>query len=97
MTEQEVLERCDILINSYSINNGIYDAFKDNEKGYPTFNKMREFAEMCKEAVEKQIAKNVLVWGDNTEHCPCCDKDLTALGYLKHCNDCGQRLNWSEV
>ena len=48
-------------------------------------------------ALEKQTAEKVIVWADNTEHCPFCEKDLTALGYLKYCNDCGQKLDWSEV
>lgn len=52
---------------------------------------------IVRNALAKQTAEKVIVWADNTEHCPCCDKDLTALGYLKHCNYCGQKLDWSEV
>lgn len=52
---------------------------------------------IVKNALKKQTAEKVIVWADNTEHCPYCEKDLTALGYLKHCSDCGQKLDWSEV
>ena len=46
-------------------------------------------------ALEKQIAKEPEVWANGTEHCPCCEKDVTNL-YFKVCIECGQRLDWNE-
>lgn len=109
MTEQEAMERCDMLMNSFSINHGIYDAFKDNEKGYPTFKIMREFTEMCKEALEKQIAKKPTevderMPEDYAEYyylafmCPSCGGSVTGQPYRpNYCKHCGQKLDWSEV
>ena len=50
-----------------------------------------EKLDMCIEALEKQIAKEPEVWANGTEHCPCCEKDVTNL-YFKVCVECGQRL-----
>ena len=53
MTENETIERCDLLINSLSVNNGVTNAFCDRSKGYVTFEKMREFTKSCKKALEE--------------------------------------------
>ena len=53
MTENETIERCDLLINSLSVNNGVTNAFCDRSKGYVTFEKMREFTLNCKKALEE--------------------------------------------
>ena len=50
-----------------------------------------EKLDMCIEALEKQVAKKPEVWSNGTEHCPCCEKDITNL-YFKVCVECGQRL-----
>lgn len=105
MDEQEALERCDMLINGFSINNSMYEAFKDNENGYPTFNKMKEFTEVCKDALKKQIAKKPIIKQWCPAICPCCGCDLSESigdGYYKHYTslkfcECGQKLDWSEV
>lgn len=52
MTENETIERCDLLINSLSLDNGVTNAFCDRSKGYVTFEKMREFTLNCKKALE---------------------------------------------
>ena len=52
MTENETIERCDLLINSLSVDNGVTNAFCDRSKGYVTFEKMREFTLNCKKALE---------------------------------------------
>ena len=54
MTENETIERCDLLINSLSVDNGVTNAFCDRSKGYVTFEKMREFTKSCKKALENQ-------------------------------------------
>lgn len=53
MTENEAKERCDLLINSLSVNNGVESAFCDDLKGYVTFTTMRGFAQTCKKALEE--------------------------------------------
>ena len=55
-----------------------------------------EEVQMCIEALEKQIAKKPEVWANGTEHCPCCEKDVTNM-YFKVCIECGQRLKEGEV
>lgn len=52
--------------------------------------------EVVVEALEKQIAKEPEVWANGTEHCPCCEKDVTNM-YFKVCIECGQRLKEGEV
>ena len=47
-------------------------------------------------ALEKQISKEPEVWANGTEHCPCCEKDVTNM-YFKVCIECGQRLKEGEV
>ena len=53
MTENEAKERCDLLINSLSVNNGVESAFCDDLKGYVTFTTMRGFAQTCKKALKE--------------------------------------------
>lgn len=48
--------------------------------------------EECRAAVEKQTAKKIEIWADGSEHCPCCDKDISCLG-IKVCIECGQLLD----
>lgn len=53
MTENEAKERCDLLINSLSVNAGVENAFRNDFKGYMDFTTMREFAQTCKKALEE--------------------------------------------
>ena len=55
-----------------------------------------EEVQMCIDSLEKQIAKKPEVWANGTEHCPCCEKDVTNM-YFKVCIECGQKLDWNEV
>lgn len=57
---------------------------------------LAEWLEELKELKEKNTEKKVKVWANGEEHCPCCDKNLSSLGFFKHCIDCGQKLDWSE-
>lgn len=96
MTEQEAIERCNRLINGMSVNNSTCDAFRDEEKGYPTFKKMIEFAEECKSALEKQIAKKPLpIITDLNEFicmiCPTCQQTSVEVDD-SYCRKCGQKL-----
>lgn len=58
--------------------------------------------DMAINALEKQIPKKVLIGdcGYSLYGCPNCDHtdDLWSLGkHDKHCPNCGQKLDWSEV
>lgn len=53
MIENEAKERCDLLINSLSVNNGVESAFRNDFNGYMDFTTMREFAQTCKKALEE--------------------------------------------
>ena len=53
MTENEAIIRCEKLINGLSVCCATSDAFKDENKGYMTFETMRKFAESCKNALEE--------------------------------------------
>lgn len=53
MTENEAKERCDLLINSLSVNNGVESAFRNDFTGYMDFTTMCEFAQTCKKALEE--------------------------------------------
>lgn len=54
--------------------------------------------EVAIEALEKQIPKKPVA----TEHffrgcCPCCEEYIvTEYSFPKHCENCGQALDWSE-
>lgn len=61
--------------------------------------------EECREAVEKQRAKKIIIRDWNPTKCPTCDHELsTSLGdgYYKHptflerCPNCGQVIQWDE-
>ena len=52
-----------------------------------------EELEVVVEALEKQVAKKLVVWADGTEHCPNCEHDLTYISSEdEYCCRCGQRL-----
>lgn len=53
MTENEAIIRCEKLINGLSVACATSDAFKDENKGYTTFETMRIFAETCKNALSE--------------------------------------------
>ena len=44
------------------------------------------------ERLEKQVAKDMHIYANGTEHCPSCDANLTGMGF-KYCVECGQALN----
>lgn len=56
-----------------------------------------EKLDMCIEALEKQIAKKVIVSPyNNMKYCPICEVSVTGM-YFDYCVECGQKLDWSEV
>lgn len=45
------------------------------------------------EALEKQIAKDIYIYANGTEHCPNCDHDITQISFDDvYCSRCGQKL-----
>ena len=61
--------------------------------------------EECREAVEKQKAKKIIIRNWNPTRCPTCGHELSASlgdGYYKHptflerCPECGQAIRWEE-
>ena len=68
-----------------------FEVFEECHCGY-----IEEELKIAIEALEKQIAKEPEVWANGTEHCPCCEKDVTNM-YFKVCIECGQRLKEGEV
>ena len=56
-----------------------------------------EEVRMCIDALEKQIAKKVIVSPyNNMKYCPICEVSVTGM-YFDYCVKCGQKLDWSEV
>ena len=52
-----------------------------------------EELEVVVEALEKQVAKKLVVWDNGTQHCPNCEHDLTYISSEdEYCCRCGKRL-----
>ena len=55
-----------------------------------------EELEVVVDALEKQIAKKVIVSPyNNIKYCPICEVSVTGM-YFDYCVECGQKLDWSE-
>ena len=65
------------------------DEYMNNTRRLP-------YCDMAIEALEKQLPMKVVIWGNRTEHCPVCDKDVTCTGVCV-CPECYQLLDWSEA
>ena len=56
-----------------------------------------EELEVVVEALEKQIAKKVIVSPyNNMKYCPICEVSVTGMSF-DYCVECGQKLDWNEV
>ena len=56
-----------------------------------------EELEVVVEALEKQVAKKLVVWDNGTQHCPNCEHDLTYISSEdEYCCRCGTKIDWSE-
>ena len=54
-----------------------------------------ENLDICIEALEKQVAKKPEVWANGTEHCPCCEHNVTYISSEdEYCCRCGQKFLW---
>lgn len=65
-----------------------------NKEGYSIL-LGKEECDICIEALEKDIAKDIHIYANGTEHCPSCDANLTGMGF-KYCVECGQKLKEGE-
>lgn len=59
--------------------------------------------EECRAAMEKQIPKKVVRYGNRNYKCPCCGESAKTetgdsfIDYrLDYCDGCGQKLDWSD-
>ena len=85
------------------IDKGIVTANENIEKGHQV-DKSREALEdlqICKEALEKQIAKKVIKEPNkNCDYevakCPACKGLILEMRNKNYC-DCGQKLNWEDT
>lgn len=69
----------------------LIDLFKEGiDFGFDIFLEEEE-KQICIEALEKQIAKDIHIYANGTEHCPNCDANLTGMGF-RYCVECGQAL-----
>lgn len=66
-----------------------------NKEGYSIL-LGKEECDICIEALEKDIAKDIDIYANGTEHCPSCDANLTGMGF-KYCVECGQKLKEGEI
>ncbi len=65
-----------------------FEVFEECHCGY-----IEEELKIAIEALEKQIAKKLVVWDNGTQHCPNCEHDLTYISSEdEYCCRCGQRL-----
>ena len=65
-----------------------FEVFEECHCGY-----IEEELELAIEALEKQVAKKLVVWDNGTQHCPNCEHDLTYISSEdEYCCRCGQRL-----
>ena len=56
-----------------------------------------ENLDICIEALEKQVAKKPEVWANGTEHCPCCEHNVTYISSEdEYCCRRGTKIDWSE-
>ena len=85
------------------IDKGIVTATENIEKGFQV-DKSREALEdlqICKEALEKQIAKKVIRepnanFDNELVKCPTCKGLILEMRNKNYC-DCGQKLNWEDT
>ena len=69
-----------------------FEVFEECHCGY-----IEEELKIAIEALEKQIAKKLVVWDNGTQHCPNCEHDLTYISSEdEYCCRCGQRLEGEE-
>lgn len=69
---------------------------KKGENNLPYKNR-KKYAELAIDALEKQIAKKVIVSPyNNMKYCPICEVSVTGM-YFDYCVECGQKLDWNEV
>ena len=100
--EQEVCEECDIYGNCHT---DCKDVAVVAIKALEEIQQYREIGtvEECREAVEKQKPKKIIIESYCPTECPTCGHELSkSLGdgyykypiFLKRCPNCGQAIQW---
>ena len=112
MTENESLK----IMLAYKFGRGCKPHYSDEEieKAFDTaisaLQEIRRYREIgtveeCREAVDKQKQKKIIIKDWNPTKCPTCNYELSASlgdGYYKHptflerCPNCGQAIRWEE-
>ena len=103
-SEQEVCEECDIYGNCHT---DCKDVAVAAIKALEEIQQYRAIGavEECREAVDKQKPKKIIIEPYCPTECPTCGHELsTSLGdgyykyptFLKRCPNCGQAIQWQE-
>ena len=110
MTENEAL----YILNNYKFDmrqNGAFDMITTISVVTNALKELQHYREIgtveeCREAVEKQRTKKIIIRDWNPTKCPTCGHELsTSLGdgYYKHpiflerCPECGQAIQWDNL
>lgn len=100
--EQEVCEECPVYIESGIVCKEIARTAISALKEMQQYREIGTVEE-CREAVEKQKPKKIIIRDWNPTKCPTCGHELsTSLGdgyykhptFLKRCPKCGQTIQW---
>lgn len=113
MTESEAIRDLQYLIGEYSAyppETGVNETIGSLQYCISALKEIQQYREIgtveeCREAVEKQKPKKIIIRDWNPTKCPTCGHELsTSLGdgyykhptFLKRCPKCGQMIRWSE-
>ena len=107
MTENEAKLILDVRISRFDHAGDVNEALEIAKQALKEIQQYREIGtvEECREAMEKQRVKKIIIRDWNPTKCPTCGHELsTSLGdgYYKHptflerCPECGQAIRWEE-
>lgn len=103
--EQEVCEECDIYGNCHTDCKDVAVVAIKALEEIQQYRKIGTVKE-CREAVEKQKAKKIIIESYCSTECPTCGHELsTSLGdgyykyptFLERCPNCGQVIQWEDL
>ena len=107
MTENEARLILDVRISRFDHAGDVNEALEIAKQALEEIQQYRAIGtvEECREAVEKQKTKKIIIRDWNPTRCPTCDHELsTSLGdgyhkhptFLERCPNCGQAISWEE-
>ena len=114
MTENEAIRDLEYLIEEYSAyppETGVNETIGSLQYCITALREIQQYREIgtveeCREAVEKQKPKKIIIRDWNPTKCPTCGHELsTSLGdgyykhptFLKRCPKCGQTIQWEDL